>query len=39
MDWRGREREGEVKLQLFQAFPRDAQPLPWTGVVQRPNAR
>ena len=39
MDWRGRAREREVKLQLFPPFRRDAQPLPWIGVVERPNAR
>ena len=35
-DWRGGTREREVRLQLFR---RDAQPLPWIGVVERANAR
>ena len=39
MDWRGRAREREVKLQLFSTFMRLSQPLPWIGVVERPNAR
>ena len=38
MDWRGRTREREVKLQLFPTFRRDAQPLTWIGVVERANA-
>ena len=39
MDWRGRTCEREVKLHLFPSFRRVAQPLPWTGVVERANAK
>ena len=39
VDWRGRTREREVKLQLFATFRRDAQPFGWIGVVERTNAR
>ena len=41
MDWRGRAREREVKLCTYLDLPcrRDAQLLPWIGVVERANAR
>ena len=40
MDWRGRAREREVKLQFFSNICRRiAQPIPWIGMVGFANAK